>query len=633
MIADTRSADTPRRSAALTLAALGVVFGDIGTSPLYAMREVFGGHHALSLEPSSVYGIISVIFWAVTIVVTLKYVLLIMRADNEGEGGIMALIALLGRLSIRSARSKRCLLALGVFGAALFYGDVVITPAISMLAAVEGVQVVAPGLESFIVPVSVALVAGLFTIQRFGTAAVGKLFGPIMLVWFSVIGGLGLAQVLEHPQILKAISPVYALSFSYDHGLAAFLALGSVVLAITGAEALYADVGHFGRRPIQRAWFFLVFPALMLNYMGQGALLLAEPAAIEGPFFLLAPEWARVGLIALATLAVVTASQAVISGAFSITNQAMRLGFLPMLKVQHTSTKDPGQIYVPTVNKWLWVSVIALVVGFGSSSSLAAAYGIAMTGVLAVDTLLAAVVIHVLWGVPRRLVLLGAGGFLFIDLSFFLANVPKMLHGGWLPIAIATALFAVLTSWQRCKQLLSRNRLEREGQLEEFLAGLGKAPFPVRVPGTAVFLNADPVSTPLALRHNVEHNRVLHEQVVVITVQTLGVPSIPLQERVRYEQVDCSLGGVYRVTAAFGFDDQPDVPEALQQAVALGLPINLSDVTYFITRSTVTPKAGEGIAMWRKRLFVAINRNASSGVRYFGLPEEDVVALGSSIRI
>ena len=619
-------------AAALTLGALGVVFGDIGTSPLYAMKETFSEQHGLTPDRASVYGVLSLVFWAITIIVSVKYVLLIMRADNRGEGGIMALISLNQSASMKTSRGKWLLIALGVFGAALFYGDGMITPAISVLSAVEGLQVAAPGLERFVIPIALAILTTLFVFQHFGTGVVGRLFGPVMLVWFSSIGVLGLIRVIEEPSILKALSPTYGVAFFLDQGSIAFLALGSVVLAVTGAEALYADMGHFGRPPIRRAWFGLVLPALLLNYMGQGVLLVSDRGAADNPFFLLAPGWGQIPLVLLATLATVIASQAVISGAFSVTRQAVQLGFLPFVAIRQTSEKAIGQIYIPAVNWSLFVAIVALVVGFGSSSALASAYGIAVTGTLAIDTVLFFVVVRMLWHKPLWLVLAGAVGFLFVDLSFFAANITKIVSGGWFPLVIGFVLFVLLMTWRRGRDIVTRNRTEEEGSLQEFVSALDDFPDPpVRVPGSAVFLHAEGDTTPLALRYNVEHNRVLHEHVVIFSLETVGVPHVAEDERIEIDDLRIPNDGISLVTARFGFQDDPDVPGALRLARARGLDIDVNHASYFLSRITINLTRARSMARWRKQLFKGISRNSADPVAYFRLPEDRVVSLGSSI--
>jgi KUP system potassium uptake protein len=621
--------------AALTVGALGVVFGDIGTSPLYAMKEVFRGPHPLQPDPDSVYGVLSLVFWAITIIVSIKYVSLIMRADNEGEGGIMALISLVQGATIRSRQAKFALIALGAFGASLFYGDGMITPAVSVLSAVEGLGIAAPGLEDYVIPITLVIITTLFSIQRFGTSAVGRLFGPVMGLWFVVIGLLGLVKVVGDPGVLRALSPTYGISFFVHHGGDAFLALGSVVLAVTGAEALYADMGHFGRGPIRRAWFAIVLPALVLNYFGQGALLLADNSAADSPFYRLVPDWSQIPMVILATLATVIASQAVISGAFSVTKQAVLLGFLPRLTIRHTS-EHAGQTYVPAVNWLLFAAVAGLVVGFGSSTKLASAYGIAVTGTLAIDTVLFFVVVRMLWHKPLWMVLAGATGFLIVDLGFFAANTTKIPHGGWFPLVIAGVLFSVLMTWRRGREIVSEKRVEQEGPLQKFVDDLHESENPpTRVPGTAVFLNAGGNTTPLALRYNVEHNRVLHEHVVVFTIETVGIPHVRHDDRIEVDELKHKDDGISLVKARFGFQDPPDVPSALRKAAADGLPIDVDGASYFLSRIRIEPddEGGAKMAAWRKRLFCAMSRNASSPAMYFRLPDAQVVSLGSTIEL
>jgi KUP system potassium uptake protein len=584
---------------------------------------------------SAVYGVLSLVFWAVTIIVSIKYVTFIMRADNDGEGGIMALIALIRGVGLARRSAKMVLIALGIFGAALFYGDGMITPAISVLSAVEGLGVVEPSLESLVVPIALTILTGLFVIQRFGTGAVGRLFGPVMGVWFGVLAIAGLRQVLEHPGILRALSPTYAVQFFVEHGGTAFIALGSVVLAVTGAEALYSDMGHFGRNPIRRAWFLLVFPALTLNYLGQGALILENPRAIANPFFLTFPEWSRMPMVVLATAATVIASQAVISGAFSVTRQAVGLGFLPRLTIRHTSRHEVGQVYVPAINWGIFVAVVALVVGFGSSTALASAYGIAVTGTLAIDTILFFVVVRVLWKKPLWLTLVGVTGFLIVDLAFFSANLTKVLHGGWFPLTIAAVVFVVLMTWQKGREIVTRNRTEEEGPLRAFVEELRSLDPPVyRAPGTAVFLNATKETTPLAMRANVEHNNTLHHDVVIMSVETLNVPNVPESEQVSIDDLGYRDDGISHVTARLGFQDTIDVPHILSLAVARGLEgnCNVNTASYFLSRMTLIPTEAPGMSRWRKKLFLTLARNTSDPVAYFGLPDERTVVMGSHVQ-
>jgi KUP system potassium uptake protein len=623
-------------AAALTLGALGVVFGDIGTSPLYALQQVFDGVHRIDPHPDRIYGVLSLVFWSITIIVSIKYVTFIMRADNEGEGGIMALVSLIQRAVMRnSKRNKKALIALGIFGASLFYGDGMITPAVSVLSAVEGLKIVSPSLDDYVLPIALAVLTMLFLIQRFGTGAVGTLFGPVMALWFGVLAVLGAHQVIDHPSILRALSPHYAIRFFYHDTGTAFLALASVVLAVTGAEALYADMGHFGRSPIRRAWFLAAFPALMLNYLGQGSLLIQDPTAVDNPFYRLVPESLQVPMVILATVATVIASQAVISGAFSVTRQAVQLGFLPRLTIRHTSEHSAGQVYVPAVNWILFAAIVGLVVGFRTSSHLASAYGIAVTGTLAIDTLLFFVVVHTVWKRSLGVAIAGAAAFLVVDLAFFAANLTKIVHGGWFPIVIAITVFTILMTWQRGRAIVTRNRMLAEGSLTAFINELETRDPPIaRVPGCAVFLNASADTTPLALRHNVMHNHVLHERVVIVTVEAKRVPHVAPSDRIRIDDLGDPLDGILLVHARFGFQDVIDVPAALRLAVEAGgegAGIDVDDASYFLSRITITPTDAPGLAGWRKRLFVAMSRNAASPAEYFGLPEDRVVALGSQV--
>jgi KUP system potassium uptake protein len=632
----TSPAATPHAGrVALTLGALGVVFGDIGTSPLYALHTVFGDE---GVDPSrtAIYGVISLVVWSVTIVVSLKYVTFVMRADNEGEGGIMALIALIQGTRFDSRRASMVLVALGIFGASLFYGDGMITPAISVLSAVEGMKVVTPSFDELVVPVTLAIIVGLFSIQHFGTGAVGRLFGPVMGLWFGLLALGGIGHIAEHPGILRALSPTYAVEFFADHPGIAFVALGGVVLTITGAEALYADMGHFGRGPIRRAWFAVVFPALMLNYMGQGSLILGSAKTIDNPFFLLYPHWARIPMVLVATLATVIASQAVISGAFSVTRQAVQLGFLPRLTIRQTSREEVGQVYVPVVNWGIFIAVVALVIGFGSSARLASAYGIAVTGTLAIDTLLFFVVVRQRWRRPVRLVAFGLISFLSVDLLFFAANVSKIPHGGWFPLAIAAIVFSVLITWERGRVLVTVKRTGVEGPLREFIRQLHDREHPVvRVPGTAVFMHANNETTPLAMRANIEHNHTLHESVVIFSVDVLRVPHVHDEDRITVDELGFGDDGITHVRARYGFSDELDVPAALKAADALGLerPIDVDGASYFLSRLTIVPKRNDAMAMWRKKLFVTLSRNASSAPDYFALPVDRVVTTGSQIEL
>ena len=630
-----RSPVARKATAALTFGALGVVFGDIGTSPLYALQTVFAAdHHAIHPTHDGVYGVISLVFWSITVIVSLKYVTFIMRADNEGEGGIMALIALVQGVKLRGRWTKMALVALGIFGAALFYGDGMITPAISVLSAVEGLKVASPSLEDLVVPITLVIITVLFGIQRFGTGAVGRLFGPVMGVWFGVLAIAGINQLTKDASILKALSPTYAVQFFFDHPGTAFIALGSVVLAVTGAEALYADMGHFGRGPIRRAWFLFVFPALTINYLGQGSLILRDDKSIDNPFFLLMPHWSRIPMVMLATVATVIASQAVISGAFSVTRQAVQLGFLPRVSIRHTSSEEEGQVFAPGINALLFVAVAALVVGFGSSASLASAYGIAVTGTLAIDTLLFFVVVRTLWHRPLWLVLTGAILFLTVDLAFFSANVPKVIHGGWFPLTIAAVVFTVLITWQRGREIVTARRVEEEGPLRRFVEEVrGADPEVYRSPGTAVFLNRNRDTTPLALREMFEHTRTLPEAVVIMSIETLRVPHVPVEEQVQCDDLGYSDDGISHVSVRLGFQDEPKVPRLLRLAAEDGLEsqVDLQNPSYYLSQITIVPTEKPGLARWRKRLFVAISRNSASPVEYFGLPGDRVVTMGSHI--
>jgi KUP system potassium uptake protein len=580
--------------------------------------------------------VISLVFWTITLVVSVKYVAFIMRADNKGEGGIMALIGLVRTARFRSPFALPALVALGMLGAALFYGDSTITPAISVLSAVEGIKIAEPGVSSLVVPIALVVLTLLFAAQRFGTGAVGRLFGPVMSLWFAVIAILGLKEIVEHPGVLEALSPAFAVAFFADHPGVAFLALASVVLTVTGAEALYADLGHFGRPPIRRAWFFIVFPALTLNYLGQGSLVLHTPSAARNPFFLLVPDWGVIPMVVLATAATVIASQAVISGAFSITHQAVQLGFLPRMTVRHTSAVRSGQIYVPSVNWILFVVVAALVVGFRTSEHLSSAYGIAVTGTMAITTVLYLCVLRALRHRPLwQIVVLGAV-FLTVDLALFAASLTKLTHGGWFPLGAALVVFTILRTWERGHEILVRNRAEQEGPLDAFVEELRAAETPVtRVPGTAVFLNADRATTPLALRANVEYNHVLHRTVLILSLRSLNIPHVSEDHRVIVDDLGYSDDGITHLTARFGFRDQHDLPGTLALAARHGLErsVDVRDAAYFVTRISIERTRAPGMAGWRKRLFVALARNQANPTNYLGVPERRTVTMGSIVEI
>ncbi len=619
-------------SAGLTLPALGVVFGDIGTSPLYAIQIVFalsGG--VVGFTQQAVYGVVSLVFWSITVIVSVKYVTFVLRADNDREGGIMALAALVRRAALAAGKSSTALVALGVFGAALFYGDSVITPAISVISAMEGLDVAAPGLSHLIVPGAVAILTLLFAVQRWGTGAVGRVFGPVMALWFAALAVFGAREVVAHPGIVKGLSPSYAVQFAVDRPSVAFVAMGAVMLAITGAEALYADMGHFGRAPIRRAWFLIVLPALTLNYLGQASLILHDPDAAASPFFLLVPSWAQLPMVALATVATVIASQAVISGAFSLSRQAVQLGFLPRMTIHHTSPHAEGQIYVPAVNWALLVFVAAVVVAFGSSARLGSAYGIAVSGTFVTTTVLFLAVACWRWRWRPSLIAAFAAVFLPLEGVFLAANLTKVDQGGWLPLAIGIGLYALMTTWNRGRAIVATNRTREEGPLRAFVDELHAIDPPLpRVPGTGVFLNASPETTPLALRANVEHNHVLHDQVVIVTARSANVPRVRPEDRVTVDDLGYDDDSIAHVTARFGFQEQVDIPEALRLATKKGLEcdIDLDRATYFLSRITIRVTDAPGMRRWRKRLFVAIARNAASAVEYFRLPYERTITMG-----
>ena len=616
-----------------TLAALGVVFGDIGTSPLYAMHTVFAIDRELRPDEDSVYGVISLVFWAITLVVTVKYVMLIMRADNHGEGGIMALIALVRGIRPTGRMTKLVLVSLGIFGAALFYGDGMITPAISVLSAVEGLEVAAPDVESLVVPITLVILTALFAVQRFGTGVVGRAFGPVMAVWFGILAVSGLWHVAQEPGILRALLPTYGIGFLFGHGLVGFLALGAVVLAVTGAEALYADMGHFGRNAIRRAWLFVVFPALTLNYMGQGTLILKDPSAVDNPFFRLFAGWMQVPMVAVATIAAIIASQAVISGAFSVTRQAVQLGFLPRLTVLHTS-HEIGQVYVPVVNWGIFTAVAALVLGFGSSDHLAAAYGIAVTGTLAIDTLLFFFVVRALWHRPRWLAVAGCAFFLVIDLAFFGANLPKVLHGGWFPLVIAAIIFVVLVTWQNGQAIVMERRRKLEGPLRDFVEEVRERDDVIRAPRTGVFFSAYAENTPLALRANLEHNNTVHATAVIVSLEPLNVPHVQEGKRFKVDDLGYEDDGICHVTARYGFQDDIDIPAMLRGSLKqLEGDVDLEHVSYFLSRATIVVTDDPCMARWRKKLFAAIARNAANPAGYFKLPDERTVVLGAHIEL
>ncbi len=617
------------RLAALSLAALGVVFGDIGTSPLYTMKEVFASHHPIPVSPENVLGVLSLILWALILVVTIKYVFFVMRADNRGEGGIMALIALAGQRAGKNQKRQRFIMLAGIVGACMFFADGIITPAISVLSAVEGLEIAAPTLHAMIIPITLGVLFGLFWMQRHGTATVGKLFGPVMLVWFATLATLGISNILHDPAVLYAVNPVYALHFFTGNHWLAFVALGAVVLAVTGGEALYADMGHFGRVPIRLAWLGFVLPALILNYFGQGALILHNPLAVKNPFYLLAPDWLLYPLVGLATFATVIASQAVISGTFSVSRQALQLGYMPRVQVQHTSESEKGQIYLPGVNWWMMMAVMALVVGFGSSSNLAAAYGIAVTGDMVITTVLAVLVFHSVWRWSwLRALSLGAT-FLTVDLAFFGANILKIPAGGWFPILVGIVIFTLMLTWKRGRELLYKRLAEEAMALEPFVKAMGSDSV-VRVQGTAIFMTPNLNGVPHALLHNLKHNKVLHERVVLAKVKIEDIPHVPVHERILVQQLPY---GFHRVEVSYGFKDEPDLPRELEACREYGLELDMMDCSFFIGKETLIPKTNSEMAFWRERLFVAMFRNADSVTNYFKLPPNRVVELGAQVML
>jgi KUP system potassium uptake protein len=613
---------------ALTLGAIGIVYGDIGTSVLYAVKTVFASGH-VDLNPVNIYGILSIFFWTLTVIVSVKYVLLVLRADNHGEGGTAALLALASNAVKDKPVLRRRLLIVGMFGAALFYGDGVITPAISVLSAVEGLEIVSPEFTKYVVPLTLAILLLLFIVHKRGTAGIGKFFGPITLVWFVAIGVLGALQIIENPAILKALSPHYALSFMWDSPGTTFLILGAIVLCVTGAEALYADMGHFGKRPIQLAWFWVVMPALTLNYFGQGALLLSTPEAVKNPFYLMMPEWALLPMVGLATMATVIASQALISGAFSATKQIMQLGYLPRMYMIHTSIKETGQIYIPFINWTLFIAIALAVVFFKSSDALATAYGIAVCGNMLITTVLTFYVIRYSWQYPLALCIAATGIFFAIDFAFLASNALKFAEGGWFPILIAGIIFTLMVTWKEGRLLLN-NRLSADSiDLKGFLEAVFVSP-PVRVDGTAVFLTSEPGHVPNALLHNLKHNKVLHETNLFVTVRNHEVPWIGMDKRLEIS----SLGHhCWQVVLNYGFKNDPDVPSALTQMRGQGCQIDAMSTSYFLSRDTVVPTLGVGMSPWREKLFAQMHRNASSAADFLNLPNNAVVELGSKVEI
>jgi KUP system potassium uptake protein len=624
---------------AVVVAALGVVFGDIGTSPIYTIQTVFNPHdpHPVPVSDTHVYGVVSLIFWSVMIIVTLTYVTLVMRADNHGEGGIMALITLLRRWTgARGKRTAMALAAAGLFGAALFFGDSMITPAISVLSSVEGLKVIDPELADFVVPITAVIIVALFSVQRQGTASVGRFFGPVMIVWFVAIGACGVNGIVDNPEILKALSPTFALAFIAGHFHIAFFALAAIVLAVTGAEALYADMGHFGRRAITLGWLGLVLPACTLSYFGQGALVLRDEDAVTAPFFLLTPEWARIPMVLLATAATVIASQAVITGAFSVASQAAQLGYLPRLRIEHTSASTIGQIYVPWINGVLMVAVLILVFAFRSSAALAYAFGMAVTGTITITTTLFFYYAHTRWRWPLWPVLIGGGALLVVDLMFFAANLTKLVHGAWLPLLIGVSAFTVMRTWERGREIVTHMRENAEGPLREFVDGLIHSdPSLIRIPGTAVFLNRGMHTAPLAMRANVKHNHVLAEHVIIMSIETETVPRVPESDRMTHDDLGYARDGIIHVAARFGYMERPNVPRALSlldPAQTEG-PIDLGNASYFLSKLELTAGTAPTMAPWRKRLFIATCHITADAAGHFDLPLDRTVIVGSRIEV
>jgi KUP system potassium uptake protein len=612
---------------ALALGAIGVVFGDIGTSPLYALKEVFIGHHPLTVDKLHIYGALSLVFWSLILIVTVKYVFMIMRADNKGEGGSLALLALIQRMS-GGGRWTNNLVLLGVMATALFFGDAMITPAISVLSAVEGLSVVSSAFTPYVLPISIGILIGLFFFQSRGTETVGKLFGPIVLVYFAVLAVLGVMHIVERPEVLQALSPHWGWRFFADNPRLGFLALGSVVLAVTGAEALYADMGHFGRRPIAYAWLYVVFPALILNYLGQCALLLQSPAAVENPFYLMAPESLRLPLVVLATMATIIASQAVITGAFSVVQQAVQLGLMPRLRIDHTSVAAAGQIYLPVINWTLMCLVILLVLGFRESSNLAAAYGIAVTGTMFITAVMLGVLAWRIWKWPKPVVILVVGLFLVVDGAYFASNLTKIPDGGWFPLLVGLVAFTLLTTWAKGRKLMIERLHESAMPISIFIESAATSA--TRVPGTAVFMTSTPDGVPHALLHNLKHNKVLHERVIMLTVKIADVPFVQQDGRCHLEP----LGhGFHRLLIKYGFMQEPDVPAALKQITSCGPEFKMMDTSFFLARQTLLASSRPGMAIWREKLFAWMLRNAESAMEFFKLPTNRVVELGSQVEI
>ncbi|MBC7415489.1 MAG: potassium transporter Kup [Herminiimonas sp.] len=623
--------NTPTKSSlsALTIAAIGIVYGDIGTSPLYTMKEIFSPQHGLTLDHANLLGVVSLILWGLTIIVSLKYVTLIMRADNHGEGGIMALLALAMSTVAQNTRLHYALMITGLIGAALFLGDGVITPAISVLSAIEGIEVATPAFKPYVVPLTATVLIGLYALQQKGTAGIGRWFGPMVVVWFGALAIMGVINIMERPEILHAVNPVHAIQFLLRNGWVAFIALGAIVLAFTGAEALYADMGHFGPKPIRIAWFFLVFPALALSYLGQGALLLANPAAVSNPFYQQLGPWSVYPLVVLATVATVIASQATISGTFSMVNQAISLGFFPRMRVLYTSKREIGQIYVPLVNWIQLIAVLLAVIGFGSSSNLASAYGIAVTATMLATTILTFFVIRYKWRLNLALCLLATGCFLVIDIALFSSNLLKIFSGGWFPLVLGIVMLTVMLTWKKGREMVHANLQKHSIPLADFLGSLFNDP-PYRVGGTAIFFRAEGDGVPHAMLHNLSHNKVLHERTIFLTVRPVDIPNVPDAERVMVEPLGQNC---YQINVRFGFQEERDIPRALQLCKPFGLEFEMMETSFYIARQTVIPTIGGGMAMWRESMYAAMARNARDAADYFRLPSNRVIELGTQVEI
>ncbi len=618
-----------RQLAVLTLGALGIVYGDIGTSPLYALRECFHGPHGIAPTPDNILGVLSLIFWSLTLVVSIKYLIFVMRADNGGEGGILALMALVSRQADASRRSRAALISLGLFGAALLYGDGMITPAISVLGAVEGLAIATNVFEPYVVVITVVILIGLFLIQSRGTARVGAMFGPVMVLWFVTLAVMGVSWIVVNPSVMASFNPAHAVSFFLRNGSHGFIVLGSVFLVVTGGEALYADMGHFGRKPIRIAWFTLAFPALVLNYLGQGAMLLQSPELASSPFYRMAPAWALYPLVILATMAAVIASQALISGVFSMTHQAIQLGYCPRMGIEHTSASHKGQIYIPQINWALMVACVGLVIGFGSSSAIAAAYGIAVSSTMVITTMLAYLVARGSWGVSRVMAGSLAGAFLIIESGFLAANFTKILQGGWFPLAVGVIIYVLLSTWKQGRALLAVRFRERLYPLDQFLADIAANP-PHRVSGTAVFMTSNADGTPPTLLHNLHHNKILHEQIILLTVATMDSPVVTDEERLTVTPLQ---QGFFRVRVCYGFTEAPGVPAVLEQTLLAGRQMVAADITYFLGTETLLATDRPGLPLWRERLFVLMSRNALRATTFFGIPPERVVELGMQVEL